>query len=123
MQGGHLEMKRIVKRPLLDEERSWLDLLLGPGILGRGILRDQLDEAKVAGVCSCGCKSILIDVDRSKGKARYPFRHTIPVELDLRDGEGRPLALRLYIMNGYLSRLEVESGAGADGRGMVISVG
>lgn len=124
MQDGHLAMKRIGKRPLQDEERSWLDLLLGPGILGRGILRDQLNEAQVAGICPCGCRSVLLEVDRSKAKVKYPFRHTIPVELDLRDGTGRPLALRLQIVDGYVNRLEVEADP-ASGRpgSQVVSVG
>ncbi|WP_338552533.1 hypothetical protein [Paenibacillus sp. KS-LC4] len=101
---GNLRVKLDEKRRFSEEERSWLSKMLSVDFPGIQVIKDQLNNCHVIGICACGCKTIDLEVE--SGTRRFPLEARIPVEMICND-EGCPIVFNLHIVDGYLNELEV----------------
>ena len=94
-------------RALSDEEGPVLEFLLRPDFAGVEALRRQVDHAKVRGVCSCGCPSFGIEVDKSRGGPAEFTSHGAPdTDADSID-DNEPYSLLLFTDDGWLDYVEL----------------
>jgi hypothetical protein len=96
-------------RPLRPEEREGLLALLGHADFeGRDALLAQVDAARVAGGCDCGCATVDLAVDAAAARCPTP----IPNEATVLGDRGEPVGgVLLHTADGRLSTLEVYSNA------------
>jgi hypothetical protein len=96
-------------RPLTEREAEILSFLLdAPNLRDRDLLRQQAAVASVEGMCSCGCATIHLAVDRA---ASSPASGDLPFALVSADAPGldlreidRVFPLQVYGTDGVLSR-------------------
>jgi hypothetical protein len=84
-----------------------LDFLLSTDFAGAAQLREQAQTAVVTGLCSCGCPTFNVSVDRARcgpAKAAEP----IPVEAASTGPlDEPPLQLLLFVKEGWLESVEL----------------
>jgi hypothetical protein len=106
--GGFImaEIKNKLSKPgnLSDNEWKILNKMLSVDFEGKDILLNQLNCAEVISYCSCGCKTIDIQVDENM--PRYEYIKRIPVEIKTITSDGIPIIASLHVVNGYISELE-----------------
>jgi hypothetical protein len=90
-------------RELTTEERKLLDFLLEPEFPGRDELREQAKDVQVWGVCTCGCRSMNLQVLESSPKATVNAR--VPVEANFQSDES-PTGILLHVVDGRMIELE-----------------
>ena len=103
---------RNLPRPLdVSERRTLLTLLDHAGFRGRGELREQVDHARVVGVCDCGCATVDLEVDAAAPPAPRDTPSPIPNEATVlgEDGGASGGVLVFVSDEGRLSMLEVYS--------------
>lgn len=105
MESAHLQKWLEVPRELSRDEVGWFDLLLEVNLVDKEILIEQVKRSKVVGECSCGCRSINIQVDTTV--IQYPHVERIPVEMTAFEAEKAPILFLLHVVNGYISEFEV----------------
>lgn len=105
MASGHEEIKLTEVREFTVEEKSILNKMTSVNFQGRDIIKKQLKSAKVNGYCTCGCKSISIEVDENVEK--FPSNLRVPVEMMVNGSDGIPIIFFLHITKGYVSELEI----------------
>jgi uncharacterized protein DUF6984 len=93
-------------RKLTEIEAGILQLLLSPAFAGRDDLQRQAKVARVRGMCSCGCPSIILFVESSLAPPANVKRR-IPIEAEGTDLDGMPIHFLLHVVDGYLSEIEV----------------
>lgn len=93
----------IAPRPLTDDERAVLDLLLSESFSGVEHLREQVGRLQVVGRCDCGCPTIYFrDPPDMPSDA---VTHPAPVEGRVENADPSADVL-LFVRNGALSTLE-----------------
>jgi hypothetical protein len=97
-------------RALLPEERTTLLAVLNHADFdGRDALLVQVESARAASYCGCGCGTVGLTVDRTAPSTHLTYR-PVPNEAAVVDGNGEPLGgVILFVDDGYLSSLEVYS--------------
>jgi hypothetical protein len=95
---------RAVTRPLRDDERALIEVLLTTGD-GADRYREQLSRLAVVGVCECGCPSV--DFSPGTDCDEDPATSTIVARADARSPEGVPVGIILWARRGTLIGLEV----------------
>ena len=90
---------------------------LAQGPLGSPELDAQVDSALVVGTCSCGCPSVFLEVDPSVPNVSFaceelPGGRTGPVELSAYQESGDEASVKLHIVEGRLTELEIWAGFG-----------
>lgn len=102
-------------RPLTPKERALIEFVLN-GPLGRDELRKQAKTARVAGVCSCGCSSVWLDVDPQTPAAQFRPDETtssrtdwVPLSAYQRKAKW-PVEVTLHVVQGRLHELEIWDG-------------
>ncbi|HET9846981.1 MAG TPA: hypothetical protein VFR68_00280 [Candidatus Dormibacteraeota bacterium] len=99
-------MKIQPSRPLNNDERAILNLLLQPEFEGVEQLRGQADRAQVVSRCDCGCPTINIDVPEDMPSAAISGRLS-PVELRVvPEGSDAPGEIIIFPKDGRLSSME-----------------
>lgn len=96
-------------RPMTGEERSVLEMLLAPGVVGADALRRQAADAVVVARCDCGCPTIHLRVLAvAADRARFDER-LWPVEgrVDPTDPGVPGHEILLFLESGKLSSLEL----------------
>lgn len=101
-----LEAKIEPPRPLSSAERGILDRLLSSPFPGREQLQEQLHLALVSAICTCGCHSFILEMDRS-ATPKAPVRTRIPVEAEGVDQDGVRVHFLLHVVEGYARELEI----------------
>lgn len=101
----HAKGWRKCERGFTDEEKVWLSKLLSVEFAGRSELLEQVQNARVSGVCDCGCRTVDIDVRGSCRICGSSVR--VPVEMTATMSDGMPVVFLLHVLNGRLSELEV----------------
>jgi hypothetical protein len=102
-------------RALTEKERALIDFLLA-GPLGREELRNQVQSARVWGVCSCGCPSAFLEVDPGAPQAAFapdevPLGRTDAVSITAYRWNSRSWAeVTLHVDLGYVNELEIWGG-------------
>jgi hypothetical protein len=95
-------------RPLTEREQATLDFMLSPDDSRLEPLREQAKTARVTGMCTCGCATIDLAVDRQTS-TRAPGLRSPAVDSYSRNRvdsvEARDLIL--FVDDGWLSSLEV----------------
>lgn len=92
-------------RPLSDEERRVLDVMLALDFPGAPELRAQVDSAQVSKGCDCGCPSVDLVVQDDAPLATVTTRTPVNAEVDGVLGGG----LIVFVVEGRLSGLEYYS--------------
>lgn len=87
------------------EQRISLRLLSG-NFVGDAALRSQIKHALVAGSCSCGCLSVIFEVDKSKAK-KAQVSHRVPIEAESTDLDGVKIHFLLHVVDGFLAEVEI----------------
>ena len=96
-------------RPLPGTARALLDALLAHDVPAAPALRAQAGSVLVRPGCTCGCGTLELVVT-DDGAPRAPLHGTFPVEGEVRDDDGTPVAgLILFAEEGRLSSLEIFS--------------
>jgi len=93
-------------RELTVEERSFLDRLLMKPFPGRDELQEQVSSVRVSGECTCGCRSIVLTVNKSLSQKALVTRR-IPIEAEGIDIDGITIHFLLHVVDGFLSELEI----------------
>lgn len=97
-------------RALTEREREVLLLLLpADGFADVDVYRMQVDEATVAGMCSCGCATIYLDVRPGVTAATFVDTPLLPVEARGPDPSDPSLQVEiiLFAREGTLGSLEI----------------
>jgi len=95
-------------RPLDEREDAILRLLLSVDFPGVESLRRQADVARVSGRCPCGCASIDLWIDQSRGEAAVGVPEPVPVEARSKEVLGGGTAeLLLFVQHGWLRGVEI----------------
>lgn len=102
---NHMNIKFTCYRELSEYEKQVIKKMCSVDFQGREIILEQFETAKVSGQCTCGCKSILIEVDHNCQKYMYPLR--VPIEMYSNDKDGVPIIYLLHVINGYINELEI----------------
>jgi hypothetical protein len=112
------EIKRVElpePRALTQRERELLDFLVtGPHSCAE--LREQARTAQVDALCSCGCSSICLVIDRDTPAARFaldrsPFGDPDCVLITAMQSKSRGWTeVSLHVIDGYLYELEIWAG-------------
>ncbi len=98
-------MKVDPPRPLNDDERAVLSLLLQPEFSGVAELRRQVAALRVVWQCDCGCPTVNFQVAGDAPLAG--FSELSPVELRVSPEGGKPTGdILLFLKNGRLSSME-----------------
>ena len=93
-------------RPLHDQEKALLDLLLSRDFAGRRELVAQAETVLTAGSsCSCGCPSFSLVADRSLPPAAVS--EAMVSDAHGSDPGGNKVGVLLFTEDGYLSEIEV----------------
>ena len=94
-------------RPLREEERAVLDLLLEADFPGAEALRAQARTVIVTRGCTCPCPSIAFEVEAGAPPGISTSSGLAPVEGRVRDGQGdSPGEIIVFLERGFLSYLE-----------------
>lgn len=94
------------RRPLSENERGVLGVLLSTEFPGVAALREQAAEALATpGGCPCGCGTI--NLIPGQGAPRADGADPMPVGASFTDPEGRSGGVLLFVTDGFLSVLEV----------------
>ncbi len=91
-------------RALTTLERAVLNLLLSEAFPGRDELRQQAEDVKVKGRCSCGCDTVDLLVEE-KSRQPAPVSNRVPVEATSTAGPATDVLL--HVVDGLLNELEV----------------
>ncbi|WP_454084834.1 hypothetical protein [Georgenia sp. Marseille-Q6866] len=96
-------------RPLPDVARALLDAMLAYDVPAAAPLRAQVGSVLTRPGCTCGCGTLeLVVTDDAAPSA--PLHGTFPVEGEVHDDDGAPVAgLLLFAEEGRLSSLEIFS--------------
>jgi hypothetical protein len=98
-------------RPLTERETAVLAFLLSIDDLRVAPLRDQAATAVVTGMCTCGCATIDLAVDRTTGhraERRSPAIEAFTIGmLDQKSDPTRSYELLVFLDDGWLSSLEI----------------
>jgi hypothetical protein len=86
-------------------ELAILEKLMSEDIKDKALLILQLKNAKVIGYCSCGCKTI--DIEVLQDITKYTNSARIPVEMSVTDRDGMMILILLHVVNGYINELEI----------------
>jgi len=103
---NHTSSNIEIDRPLTSEERSVVQWLLEHGDADNAKFLEQLEQARVASLCGCGCASI----DFAVGGKR-PIHSAIRVLSDYqwRDGHGHLFGAYVFEQDGLLAGLDLWS--------------
>lgn len=94
-------------RPLNEDERSVLDLLLSVEFDGVAELREQARAATVVDRCSCGCPSVQLAVHPDAPKSSCRQRLS-PVEAEIAPADDEaPGEVMMFLSEGRLSYMEL----------------
>jgi hypothetical protein len=93
-------------RPLTEEERSLLMMLLSRNFDGVDQLRTQAKHVLVSGEFTDRSGSVVLAVDPSVPE-RYTGQWTAPVLARASDIDGLPIQVTLIVVNGRLAELEI----------------
>lgn len=94
-------------RDLTKDERSLTEWLLDHGTQDANRYRNQLDHARVAARCDCGCASVDFAIDGVVPKAGEPI--SILADYEWRDNEGQLFGVFVFSRCDLLAGLEVWS--------------
>ena len=95
-------------RPLTEDERGVIDVLLADDVPDVEVLRTQARCARATRGCTCGCATIDLLVEPATPTAGAGDRD--PIEATVVDEAGRPVGgLLLFVQGGRLTGLEVWS--------------
>lgn len=95
--------------PLPDAAHALLDALLAHDVPPAPALRAQVGSVLTRPGCTCGCGTLELVVT-DDGAPRAALHGTFPVEGEVHDDDGRPVAgLLLFVEEGRLSSLEIFS--------------
>ena len=95
------------QRPLTQEEEVVLKLLLNKNFKGIDVLRQQISNIRVVGICGCGCRTIDLEIIHKGTLSQYKENKRVPVELELKDTDGCPIMVLLHVVEGYIAELEI----------------
>jgi hypothetical protein len=103
-----LNAREELPRSLLPDERAALLAVLDHApFRGRDELRAQVQAARVASYCGCGCASVGLCVD-SSASAAASSAGPLPNEAQVLGPDGEPVGgVLVFVEDGYLSLLEV----------------
>lgn len=93
-------------RPMTAPEKRMLLRLLSADFQGNATLRSQFEHVRVGAKCSCGCPSIIFDVDKSKAE-KASVSNRIPIEAEAADSDGMKIHYLLHVVEGFLFELEI----------------
>lgn len=102
-------------RGLTPKERALIEFLLD-GPLGRNELRKQAETAHVESICSCGCPSVVLEVDRTTPSVQYRADETILGRTDwvplraFQEKARGSTEVTLHVVEGRLFELEIWAG-------------
>lgn len=105
MENMHLKMCSCNERELSVDERIYLDRLFSINFKDKDILSYQIKTSKVIGYCNCGCKSILLKVDRELPSFQHNLR--VPVEMIVECIDEIPIVMILHVLEGFIDELEI----------------
>ncbi|PYF99329.1 hypothetical protein SAMN05216184_10739 [Georgenia satyanarayanai] len=95
--------------PLPDVARALLEALLAHDLPAAPALRAQAVSVRTRPGCTCGCGTLELVVT-DDGAPLAPLHGTFPVEGEVHDDDGTPVAgLLLFVEEGRLSSLEIFS--------------
>ena len=94
-----------IPRKLYEDEWKILNKMLSVDFDGKDAIADQLKTAEVICYCSCGCKTIDIQVDENMPS--YEYEKRVPVGLKTISTDGVPIIASIHIVNGYICELEI----------------
>ena len=97
-------VKQVSPRRLSRDEETILEWLLSVPFPGMSDLQAQARLARVNAVCTCGCKSIILEVP--EGTAPTVVVRRVPV-MGVGRTNGVPVLILLHVVNGFLSELEI----------------
>jgi hypothetical protein len=100
-----LKMKLSKPRDLSSDELKILNKMLSVEFEDKDIIINQLNTAKVISYCSCGCRTIDIQVDNNL--PGYDYKIRVQIELKTLSKNGIPIIASIHIVNGYICELEV----------------
>lgn len=92
-------------RNLSIKELDVINKMLSVEFDGKDLICKQLETAKVISYCSCGCKTVNIQVDDNT--PRYKDNKRVPVELRCVSNDGIPVIMAIHMIDGYLGELEI----------------
>ncbi|MGW7411188.1 hypothetical protein [Streptomyces sp. NPDC054863] len=102
-------LREPLHEPLTPDAAAVLDVLLdGPGAV-LAALREQVPYVRVTGRCRCGCATVDLGVDRA-AVAAAPG-HSSPVAEGFCADSEYGAGVLLFTADGYLSGLEIYTGA------------
>jgi len=95
-------------RPLTENERAILDVLLQVPFAGRDEVRQQLEDCLVKRIDGEGSLEFIVTKD-----VRAPVTTRIPVEGEMVDEDGIPVRLLLHVVEDTVRELEIYKGDGS----------
>ncbi len=105
MQDG--SVVQVQRRPVTSEEAGWINDIVAANPAWADV---RLGELFVTGECTCGCRSVVLDVPADRQNPRLAGHKDLVGEIDITiryDGKEDLVSVLLHYADGYLSILEV----------------